>query len=131
MVVQKRHHTRLFPADHGARARDSTDRSGNIMPGFISELCLATLQVHLFTPEFINCVLFLSGTVVDTTICHPREFDFYLNSHAGIQVMPLLLRRAFNLLFIFLKAFDKLPACIGCIYFSGNKPTNSLPCIVR
>ncbi|XP_027910145.1 protein argonaute 5 [Vigna unguiculata] len=55
VVVQKRHHTRLFPMDHGGR--DSTDRSGNIMP----------------------------GTVVDTTICHPREFDFYLNSHAGIQ----------------------------------------------
>ncbi|XP_047179597.1 protein argonaute MEL1 isoform X2 [Vigna umbellata] len=55
VVVQKRHHTRLFPANHGAR--DTTDRSGNIMP----------------------------GTVVDTTICHPREFDFYLNSHAGIQ----------------------------------------------
>ncbi|TQE03980.1 hypothetical protein C1H46_010351 [Malus baccata] len=26
------------------------------------------------------------GTVVDTQICHPTEFDFYLNSHAGIQV---------------------------------------------
>ncbi|KAF7823308.1 protein argonaute 5-like isoform X1 [Senna tora] len=34
-----------------------TDRSGNILP----------------------------GTVVDTQICHPREFDFYLNSHAGIK----------------------------------------------
>ncbi|XP_038894817.1 protein argonaute 5 [Benincasa hispida] len=34
-----------------------TDRSGNILP----------------------------GTVVDTDICHPTEFDFYLNSHAGIQ----------------------------------------------
>ncbi|CAJ1979202.1 unnamed protein product [Sphenostylis stenocarpa] len=55
VVVQKRHHTRLFPEDHGSR--DQTDRSGNILP----------------------------GTVVDTTICHPREFDFYLNSHAGIQ----------------------------------------------
>ncbi|KAJ1397794.1 Ribonuclease H-like superfamily [Sesbania bispinosa] len=52
VVVQKRHHTRLFPVD-----RNQTDRSGNIMP----------------------------GTVVDTSICHPREFDFYLNSHAGIQ----------------------------------------------
>lgn len=52
VVVQKRHHTRLFPTSN-----DQTDRSGNIMP----------------------------GTVVDTTICHPREFDFYLNSHAGIQ----------------------------------------------
>lgn len=27
-----------------------------------------------------------TGTVVDTEICHPREFDFYLCSHAGIQV---------------------------------------------
>ena len=26
------------------------------------------------------------GTVFDTHICHPTEFDFYLNSHAGIQV---------------------------------------------
>ncbi|KAL5582915.1 hypothetical protein UlMin_015357 [Ulmus minor] len=55
IVVQKRHHTRLFPEDHGNR--NSTDRSGNIQP----------------------------GTVVDTQICHPSEFDFYLNSHAGIQ----------------------------------------------
>ncbi|XP_048324124.2 protein argonaute 5-like [Ziziphus jujuba] len=55
VVVQKRHHTRLFPADH--RSRDQTDPSGNIQP----------------------------GTVVDTHICHPTEFDFYLNSHAGIK----------------------------------------------
>ncbi|KAF5937660.1 hypothetical protein HYC85_025166 [Camellia sinensis] len=55
VVVQKRHHTRLFPAQHNDR--NSTDRSGNILP----------------------------GTVVDTTICHPTEFDFYLCSHAGIQ----------------------------------------------
>lgn len=31
VVVQKRHHTRLFPENH--RARDQTDRSGNILPG--------------------------------------------------------------------------------------------------
>ncbi|CAL8999746.1 unnamed protein product [Prunus brigantina] len=55
VVVQKRHHTRLFPADHNRR--DQMDRSGNIQP----------------------------GTVVDTKICHPTEFDFFLNSHAGIQ----------------------------------------------
>ncbi|GLT82084.1 hypothetical protein SLE2022_004960 [Rubroshorea leprosula] len=55
IVVQKRHHTRLFPLEHNSR--DQTDRSGNIRP----------------------------GTVVDTDICHPTEFDFYLNSHAGIQ----------------------------------------------
>lgn len=56
IVVQKRHHTRLFAHNH--RDRNSVDkRSGNILP----------------------------GTVVDSTICHPTEFDFYLCSHAGIQ----------------------------------------------
>ncbi|KAB1227351.1 Protein argonaute 5 [Morella rubra] len=55
VVVQKRHHTRFFAADH--RNHNQTDWSGNVLP----------------------------GTVVDTTICHPTEFDFYLNSHAGIQ----------------------------------------------
>ncbi|XP_074576149.1 protein argonaute MEL1-like [Curcuma longa] len=55
IVVQKRHHTRFFPEDH--RNKNSTDRSGNILP----------------------------GTVVDTKICHPTEFTFYLCSHAGIQ----------------------------------------------
>ncbi|XP_055830297.1 protein argonaute 5-like [Solanum dulcamara] len=55
VVVQKRHHTRLFPANHNDR--NMTDKSGNILP----------------------------GTVVDTKICHPTEFDFYLCSHAGIK----------------------------------------------
>ncbi|CAJ1977147.1 unnamed protein product [Sphenostylis stenocarpa] len=55
IVVQKRHHTRLFANNY--RDRGSTDRSGNILP----------------------------GTVVDSKICHPTEFDFYLCSHAGIQ----------------------------------------------
>ncbi|WCJ41679.1 Argonaute family protein [Euphorbia peplus] len=51
VVVQKRHHTRLFPE------RGAGDRNGNVLP----------------------------GTVVDTKICHQREFDFYLNSHASIK----------------------------------------------
>nr|AGS47797.1 argonaute 10 [Salvia miltiorrhiza] len=55
IIVQKRHHTRLFANNH--RDKSSIDRSGNILP----------------------------GTVVDSKICHPTEFDFYLCSHAGIQ----------------------------------------------
>lgn len=55
VVVQKRHHTRLFASNH--QDKSSVDRSGNILP----------------------------GTVVDSKICHPTEFDFYLCSHAGIQ----------------------------------------------
>ncbi|MEQ2225660.1 Protein argonaute-3 [Ilyodon furcidens] len=54
IVVQKRHHTRLFCADRSERV----GRSGNIP----------------------------AGTTVDTDITHPYEFDFYLCSHAGIQV---------------------------------------------
>ncbi|RZC53610.1 hypothetical protein C5167_012456 [Papaver somniferum] len=55
VIVQKRHHTRLYANNH--KDRSSTDKSGNILP----------------------------GTVVDSKICHPTEFDFYLCSHAGIQ----------------------------------------------
>jgi eukaryotic translation initiation factor 2C len=55
VVVQKRHHTRLFANNHNDQR--TVDRSGNILP----------------------------GTVVDSKICHPTEFDFYLCSHAGIQ----------------------------------------------
>ncbi|XP_031493653.1 protein argonaute 10-like [Nymphaea colorata] len=55
VVIQKRHHTRLFASNH--KDRGSMEKSGNILP----------------------------GTVVDSKICHPSEFDFYLCSHAGIQ----------------------------------------------
>ena len=54
VVVQKRHHTRLFCGDR----KDQIGRSGNIP----------------------------AGTTVDIGITHPTEFDFYLCSHAGIQV---------------------------------------------
>lgn len=54
VVVQKRHHTRLFCADR----KDQTGKSGNIP----------------------------AGTTVDVGITHPTEFDFFLCSHAGIQV---------------------------------------------
>jgi hypothetical protein len=32
-------------------------------------------------------LLCAAGTVVDQKICHPTEFDFYLCSYAGIQVI--------------------------------------------
>ncbi len=54
VVVQKRHHTRLFCADK----KEQSGKSGNIPP----------------------------GTTVDNDITHPTEFDFFLCSHAGIQV---------------------------------------------
>ncbi|XP_010551411.1 PREDICTED: protein argonaute 7 [Tarenaya hassleriana] len=55
-VVQKRHHTRLFPFDPD-RSSPSSSSDENIPP----------------------------GTVVDTVITHPKEFDFYLCSHWGVK----------------------------------------------
>ncbi|KAJ3020417.1 hypothetical protein HKX48_000825 [Thoreauomyces humboldtii] len=52
MIVQKRHHIRLFPNDP-----NNQDRSGNCLP----------------------------GTTVDTSILHPSEFNFIIQSHAGLQ----------------------------------------------
>lgn len=58
VVVQKRHHIRLFPTDE----RDSDDRNRNVK----------------------------AGTIVDTDITHPDHIDFYLVSHASIQVKSLI-----------------------------------------
>lgn len=54
VIVQKRHHVRIFPL----RKEDSDDRNFNVK----------------------------AGTIVDTEITHPNHIDFYLVSHASIQV---------------------------------------------
>lgn len=54
LVVQKRHHTRMFPKF----GPDFDGKFGNVP----------------------------SGTIIDTQITHPTELDFYLCSHASIQV---------------------------------------------
>ncbi len=59
VTVQKRHGTRLFPLDPAANDSSVGGRSGNVRP----------------------------GVVVDTDICSPVMFDFYLNSHAGAQYL--------------------------------------------
>lgn len=53
LVVQKRHHTRLFPFEN----KNQNPNEENIHP----------------------------GTVVDTVITHPKEFDFFLCSHWGVK----------------------------------------------
>ncbi|XP_048547723.1 protein argonaute 1A-like, partial [Triticum urartu] len=55
IMVQRRHHTRLFSGNYGTGS--TVFRSGNVLP----------------------------GTVVDREICHPTDFDFYLCSHAGTK----------------------------------------------
>lgn len=57
IVVQKRHHTRLFPCETDSSHPENQPNDENVRP----------------------------GTVVDTVITHPREFDFYLCSHWGVK----------------------------------------------
>ncbi|VAI52214.1 unnamed protein product [Triticum turgidum subsp. durum] len=81
IVVQKRHHTRLFAHNHNDK--NSMDRSGNILP--VSPMYSAAADSSQNgLPSFPPCST-SEGTVVDTKICHPTEFDFYLCSHAGIK----------------------------------------------
>ncbi|KAK1223273.1 hypothetical protein PQX77_013861 [Marasmius sp. AFHP31] len=54
IVVAKRHHFRFSPEANGPK--NNVDRSGNSV----------------------------AGTVVDTDIVHPVEFDFYLQAHGGL-----------------------------------------------
>lgn len=74
----------------------------------------------------VICVFLLlkyTGTVVDTSICHPSEFDFYLCSHAGIKVWlrHLSLRH---------QVFWLCNICHSECKFisSGNKQANTLSC---
>ncbi|KAH6915370.1 argonaute-like protein [Coprinopsis sp. MPI-PUGE-AT-0042] len=55
IVVGKRHHIRFFPG--------------------------SSTNTKEFDPKSKNC---LAGTVVDSKITHPLEYDFYLQSHGGL-----------------------------------------------
>ncbi|KAF5183103.1 argonaute [Thalictrum thalictroides] len=56
-VVQKRHHTRLFPNETNSLSGGTQIFNENVPP----------------------------GTVVDSVVTHPKEFDFYLCSHWGMK----------------------------------------------
>lgn len=81
IVAQKRHHTKLFQAKGhenvpaGKRILFHLLHQSHNDSNFISELFLHR-KGHL-------C---LSGTVVDTKIVHPTNYDFYMCAHAGIIV---------------------------------------------
>lgn len=120
VVVQKRHHTRLFANNH--KDRTSTDKSGNILPGWL---------IYIFTWYHLNCLFMLlinssinpTGTVVDSKICHPSEFDFFLCSHAGIQV-------GFSFPSFNFSTITHRRSCNFFLSFTGNQSAGALPCIV-
>ena len=77
MVVQKRHHTRLFCANSQVGGVEWWD------------MCRRVPFSQPFPPpqdQVGKSGNIPAGTTVDVSITHPTEFDFYLCSHAGIQV---------------------------------------------
>ncbi|KAF9594712.1 hypothetical protein IFM89_034695 [Coptis chinensis] len=64
-------------------------QKGTSHAGMIRELLISFRKSNGFKPHRIIfyrlVLLWKRGTVVDSMICHPSEFDFYLCSHAGIQ----------------------------------------------
>lgn len=51
----------------------------------ISTSIIPRQMLSTYAKLCIDSVLWCAGTLIDRDICHPTEFDFYLNSHAGIQ----------------------------------------------
>ena len=83
LSLQKRHHTRLFC---------SNTSHPLLSPPFLLLLLLFQKRHHtrLFcsneSEQIGKSGNIPAGTTVDVGITHPTEFDFYLCSHAGIQV---------------------------------------------
>ena len=79
IVAQKNHHTKLF----------QTNSPDNVPPG----LLLSDFRYSFFysLSSYLDLSLFLSsGTVVDTKIVHPRNYDFNICAQAGMIVSPSL-----------------------------------------
>ena len=76
IVAQRNHHTKFF----------QTGSPDNVPPGNNYEVCYC-LHASWQCPETCNEYMCHSaGTVVDSKVCHPRNFDFYMCAHAGMIV---------------------------------------------
>ncbi|KAK3005861.1 hypothetical protein RJ639_015846 [Escallonia herrerae] len=80
IVAQKNHHTKLFQAGGPE----------NIPPGlpFLLLCYFHFIDFMLSEPSLCvrvcACVFVSAGTVVDTTVVHPRNYDFYMCAQAGM-----------------------------------------------
>ena len=84
---------------------------------------IADASVSSCWSGIILCFACAAGTVVDQRICHPTEFDFYLCSHAGIQVTKLVHWHTH-----FLTENRLSRYWVSKYLLSGNKSAHPLPC---
>ncbi|KAJ6873857.1 hypothetical protein NC651_032641 [Populus alba x Populus x berolinensis] len=73
IVAQKNHHTKLFQAGGGTE---------NVPPGLPLSHTVYSNVLH--GARCVYPLSFSPGTVVDTKIVHPRNYDFYMCAHAGM-----------------------------------------------
>lgn len=79
VVVQKRHHTRLFPEVHGRR--DMTDKSGNILPGQCScWLLLRTYVCYFFRHLIIGYIVVICFFLVLQELSRTARFAILQSS---------------------------------------------------
>lgn len=98
VVAQKRHNTRFFMADPSKAPQGGNGNVPSVRGAFLalrSAPCQAQqLQAcgSALMPRSLCCCRPTrhpptQGTVVDTTVCHPTDFDFYLTAH-GVGFAP-------------------------------------------
>lgn len=75
IIAQKNHHTKLF----------QENTPDNVPPGAVLS-CFNTSDLRaIYLPPigFDEALSLRTGTVVDSGIVHPRQYDFYMYAHAG------------------------------------------------
>lgn len=79
------------PSSHWLLPRRITTQNFSFLESQIMCLLVIPLsqQCAVARPTSMNCCLKISvaaGTVVDNKVCHPKNYDFYMCSHAGMIV---------------------------------------------
>lgn len=96
LVAQKNHHTKLFQAGSTENVPPGLHLSLNCdvpnpikvfhWPHLMVDRCSHFSFVKMIWIYFFFVCYFSTGTVVDTKVVHPRNYDFYMCAHAGIIV---------------------------------------------
>jgi eukaryotic translation initiation factor 2C len=85
IIAQKNHHTKFF----------IPGKTENVPAGNLHQPTCPLLQLcrliywwpyNYYYYSLIISMVLSAGTVVDNKVCHPRNFDFYMCSHAGMIV---------------------------------------------
>jgi eukaryotic translation initiation factor 2C len=86
IIDQKKHHTKFF----------IPRKPDNVPPGNLHHLsvCCCNYVGHFLATLLYSLIILMPlsvGTIVDNKVWHPKNFDFYMCSHAGMVVIIICL----------------------------------------